>query len=129
MSIQARLTDGVSLLVPPLLRAVFSLSLGAMACSPRDPHESTVSPVPAVSPLLVAFQAGPAKPQPPPSREKRIVARAREEVRWHVRYDPSYVPLTFRDGKDTHKPVYPGGDLDSSRGVCTDVVVRALRAG
>ena len=57
----------------------------------------------------------------------RVVARAREEVLRRVSYDPSYVALTFKDGTDTKRAVYPGGDLDPSRGVCTDVVVRALR--
>ena len=33
-----------------------------------------------------------------------------------VIYDPAYVSLAF-----------PGGDIDRSRGVCTDVVIRALR--
>ncbi len=46
-----------------------------------------------------------------------ILVRAREEVARHVVYDPSYVRLA-----------YPLGDVDSDHGVCTDVVVRALRA-
>jgi len=56
------------------------------------------------------------------------VARARGEVDRQVVYDPAYVRLSFRAGADTGHVVYPGGDLDASRGVCTDVVVRALRA-
>ena len=48
---------------------------------------------------------------------QRVVARAREEVVRHVAYDSRYVQIG-----------YPGGDVDPSRGVCTDVVVRALRA-
>jgi uncharacterized protein len=47
-----------------------------------------------------------------------VLARARAEVARAVVYDPSYVRLA-----------YPGGDVDPSRGVCTDVVVRALRDG
>jgi uncharacterized protein YijF (DUF1287 family) len=46
----------------------------------------------------------------------RVVARAREEVTRRVSYDPRYARIP-----------YPNGDVDSSRGVCTDVVVRALR--
>jgi uncharacterized protein YijF (DUF1287 family) len=46
----------------------------------------------------------------------RVVARAREEVTRRVSYDPSYTRIP-----------YPNGDVDPSRGVCTDVVVRALR--
>lgn len=49
-------------------------------------------------------------------RAATIVARAREEVARRVSYDPSYVALA-----------YPGGDVDPSRGVCTDVVIRSLR--
>jgi len=65
-----------------------------------------------------------------PARERQasIVARAREEVERRVTYDPSYVRLTFHAGEDTGRFVYPGGDRDPDHGVCTDVVVRALRA-
>ena len=41
---------------------------------------------------------------------------ARRQVGVTVRYDPAYVRLD-----------YPGGDVAADRGVCTDVVVRALR--
>jgi len=47
---------------------------------------------------------------------RQIVLRAREEVTRGVAYDSSYLSLA-----------YPGGDVAASRGVCTDVVVRALR--
>lgn len=47
----------------------------------------------------------------------RVLLRAREEVARRVAYDPSYVGLS-----------YPGGDVDPAHGVCTDVVIRALRA-
>lgn len=47
----------------------------------------------------------------------KIVAHARIQLGWGTLYDPSYVRLT-----------YPGGDVPKNRGVCTDVVVRALRA-
>ena len=52
-----------------------------------------------------------------PSVGARIVAHARIQIGWNTRYDPSYVRLSF-----------PGGDLPRDRGVCTDVVVRALRS-
>jgi uncharacterized protein YijF (DUF1287 family) len=67
-------------------------------------------------------------PSSPPTREAKIVARAREEVARHVAYDAAYFRLSFLDEKDTGRAVYPGGDLDPRRGVCTDVVIRALRA-
>lgn len=45
-----------------------------------------------------------------------LVAAARAQVGVTVRYDPSYFSLG-----------YPEGDPPQDRGVCTDVVVRALR--
>jgi len=45
-----------------------------------------------------------------------IVASARFQVGKTTIYDPAYVSLA-----------YPGGDVPIERGVCTDVVVRALR--
>lgn len=45
-----------------------------------------------------------------------LVAAARKQIGVTVIYDPAYVRLP-----------YPGGDVPASRGVCTDVVIRALR--
>ena len=45
-----------------------------------------------------------------------IVAAARRQVGVTVHYDPAYRSLKF-----------PGGDVAADRGVCTDVIVRALR--
>ncbi|MDR2872535.1 MAG: DUF1287 domain-containing protein [Xanthomonadaceae bacterium] len=45
------------------------------------------------------------------------VAAARTQIGVTNSYDPAYVVLS-----------YPGGDVAEDRGVCTDVVVRALRA-
>ena len=50
------------------------------------------------------------------SEPSRLTAAARDQVGVTVTYDPTYVPLEF-----------PGGDLPRDRGVCTDVVIRALR--
>ncbi len=50
------------------------------------------------------------------STQAKIVAGARAQI--GIGYDPAYVKLT-----------YPGGDVAKTTGVCTDVVVRALRAG
>lgn len=47
----------------------------------------------------------------------KIVANARVQLGWNTVYDPAYVKLG-----------YPGGDVPKDRGVCTDVVIRALRA-
>lgn len=45
-----------------------------------------------------------------------LVTAARGQVGKTVTYDPAYVSMK-----------YPGGDLPEDRGVCTDVVIRALR--
>ena len=46
-----------------------------------------------------------------------IVAAARSQIGITVKYAPSYEPIKF-----------PNGDLPLERGVCTDVLIRALRA-
>lgn len=45
-----------------------------------------------------------------------IVAAARDQIGKTTIYDGAYVGLD-----------YPGGDVPLERGVCTDVVIRALR--
>lgn len=47
-----------------------------------------------------------------------LVEAARSQIGVTTRYDGSYVKLD-----------YPGGDVEPERGVCTDVVIRALRKG
>ncbi|MES2995920.1 MAG: DUF1287 domain-containing protein [Verrucomicrobiota bacterium] len=49
---------------------------------------------------------------------EKIVVAARKQVDVTVSYDPAYVRLA-----------YPGGDVPRDRGVCTDVLVRAMRDG
>lgn len=49
---------------------------------------------------------------------EKIVEAARKQVGVTLVYDPAYVSLE-----------YPGGDVPRERGVCTDVVIRALRDG
>jgi uncharacterized protein YijF (DUF1287 family) len=46
----------------------------------------------------------------------RVAAAALAQTKIPTLYDPSYVKLA-----------YPGGDVPSGRGVCTDVVIRAYR--
>ena len=48
--------------------------------------------------------------------DSRLPALARQQIGVTIEYDGSYESLS-----------YPGGDVPSSRGVCTDVVIRALR--
>jgi len=70
--------------------------------------------------LIIAFLANPvfdspvfASPVP-----SRLADAARDQIGVTVIYDPAYAALEF-----------PGGDLPRDRGVCTDVVIRALRDG
>jgi uncharacterized protein YijF (DUF1287 family) len=49
-------------------------------------------------------------------RAKQLIAAARWQVGVTLVYDPNYTRLG-----------YPGGDVPRSKGVCTDVVVRAYR--
>jgi len=70
-------------------------------------------------------QAQQQKPEPQeprrvdsPAPSPPIVAAARDQIGKTVRYDPSYVGLE-----------YPMGDVPIDRGVCTDVIIRALRSG
>ena len=51
-----------------------------------------------------------------PPRAAKFVAAARQQIGITISYDPAYSSLTF-----------PGGDVPRSRGVCTDVVIRAYR--
>lgn len=64
-----------------------------------------------IATLFLAAHAGPsAAPRP------SIVDAARSQVGVTTRYDPAYKRLP-----------YPGGDVPLEAGVCTDVVIRALR--
>lgn len=49
---------------------------------------------------------------------EKIVTAARAQIGVTMGYDPAYVKLA-----------YPNGDVPQDRGVCTDVVIRALRRG
>jgi uncharacterized protein YijF (DUF1287 family) len=78
--------------------------------------------------LTVVAQAvlGPASPPPPDmpvfaraeGDAERLVAAGLHQIGVTTIYDPAYVTLK-----------YPGGDVASERGVCTDVIVRAYRSG
>lgn len=48
----------------------------------------------------------------------KILEAARKQIGVTVSYDPAYVALA-----------YPGGDVPRDRGVCTDVLIRAMRDG
>jgi len=93
-----------------LLALVACLLLG---CEPgAADSEQAATSTPAATRQKAAPPIRSAKPSPP------IVAAARSQIGQTVTYDGSYVGLE-----------YPMGDVPIDRGVCTDVVVRALRAG
>ena len=50
------------------------------------------------------------------TRANALVVAARRQIGVTIHYDPAYTRIA-----------YPGGDVPASRGVCTDVVIRAFR--
>lgn len=81
--------------------------LGVLASGCGDGHGAPATAPVTAAPTVVV--------PPPPSPV--LIAAARKQIGVTVRYDPTYVVLP-----------YPGGDVPQDRGVCTDVVIRALRA-
>lgn len=67
-------------------------------------------PVPAQDVSPTHADTAPAPPAPP------LVAAARAQIGIVRIYDPAYFSVS-----------YPGGDVPADRGVCTDVIIRALR--
>src|SRR6266446_6310020 len=72
--------------------------------------------------VLLASQASTAQIKPGDSAPgmaflKKLAAAAEERSHHAVRYDPAYVRIP-----------YPGGDVPSDTGVCTDEIIRAYRA-
>lgn len=85
-----------------------SLGCALTACTGSEaaqPATATASKPATVAPPATARTA----PHP-------RVAAARRQIGVTVVYDPAYVVLS-----------YPGGDVAQDRGVCTDVVIRAMR--
>jgi uncharacterized protein YijF (DUF1287 family) len=81
------------------------------AAPPRAPALAlavALSPAPSVAPAAAPAPAFPSSP---------VVARARLEVARGVSYDPAWFAIG-----------YPNGDPAPDKGVCTDVVIRSLRA-
>ncbi|NQT85464.1 DUF1287 domain-containing protein [bacterium] len=68
--------------------------------------------VPATAPPVVTAS----QTTEPDALTSPIAGAARRQIGRTVTYDPSYVGLD-----------YPGGDVPIEKGVCTDVVIRALR--
>lgn len=80
--------------------------------------------------VVVGLVPGAATATPALSPTARaILDGARAEVQRRTRYDFSmaYHLTSYKDGRDTGRPVTSGGDIDPALGVCTDLVVRAMR--
>jgi uncharacterized protein len=71
---------------------------------------------PAIRAAIVAGLAVLALAAPARAGNEDLVKAARRQIGVTIHYDPAYRRLD-----------YPGGDVPSDRGVCTDVIVRALR--
>jgi uncharacterized protein len=54
----------------------------------------------------------------PTDAAQQLIRAADAQIGVTTRYDPAYVTLDF-----------PGGDVPEARGVCTDVLIRAMRSG
>lgn len=64
---------------------------------------------------LGSAQAGPVSDTVPPW-ESALITAARDQIGVTLMYDPAYTSLS-----------YPNGDVPRVKGVCTDVIIRALR--
>lgn len=96
--------------------ALFVLLAGAWAVwAELAPHRARV-----LAQVVTGAVAPPAAPEPSAYTGPMagVIAAAEAQVGVTLRYAPAYAKLAF-----------PGGDIDPSEGVCTDVVIRALRAG
>lgn len=91
-------------------RCVFVACLALAACAPDAPRPATSAD--AVAPAV----ADPAHATADAALSPPLVRAARAQIGVTRHYDPAYVRIP-----------YPGGDVPRDRGVCTDVVVRALR--
>lgn len=87
------------------------LLMGLLATAGIGCQRASESDAATAHPPVAARTADATAPSPP------LVAAARRQVGQTVRYDPAYTVLD-----------YPGGDVALDRGVCTDVIVRALRS-
>lgn len=63
--------------------------------------------------------------------QKKVLAGAKKCLEAKFDYDMTmgYYVCTYKDGENTGSRVFPGGDVAPDMGVCTDVIVRALRWG
>jgi uncharacterized protein len=97
----------MNLILPPKLLLILALAL-TVSCQEIGSADNTLLPTaaPATKPL----------PADTPKEVAAMLASAVEQTKITRTYDPAYVVLS-----------YPNGDIPIERGVCTDVVIRAMR--
>lgn len=99
-----------------IVLAIIAICLVAAAAEAIPRHYWAVGWQLATSP----FAAPPAPVEKPfleaSAWSKKLVGSAERQIGETVTYDPAYANLAF-----------PGGDIPRVRGVCTDVVIRAMR--
>ena len=88
----------------------FALSCVSTACSDSNAQAGSQARAPSSASAIRTTHAATT------SHAVALATAARRQIGVTVGYDPAYVRLP-----------YPGGDVPASRGVCTDVVIRALR--
>ncbi len=103
--------------VTPTMVGLLAVALIGCDGGPSDTEPSG----PATKPAITGGELPPPTPPDPQadrpkSKGELLAEAARTQVGVTVTYDPAYVRLG-----------YPGGDVPADRGVCIDVVVRALR--
>ena len=90
------------------------LLLGTLLCALIWPMSGCSDSAAQPAPRQRIAESNAAHPITP--RATALVAAARRQIGITVSYDPAYTRIP-----------YPNGDVPASRGVCTDVVIRALR--
>ena len=65
------------------------------------------------------------------TNQQKVLDGAKKCLEAKFSYDMTmgYYVCTYKDGENTGSKVFPGGDVAPDMGVCTDVIVRALRWG
>jgi len=103
--------EGENMMRAPWMVILLLVGLAGLAnCSTKTQDKATTKP--ASQPATRSTSDAPAV-----DAEHAIVAAARNQIGKTLSYDPSYTTLS-----------YPNGDVPIEKGVCTDVVIRALRS-
>jgi len=67
----------------------------------------------------------------PPVNQKILLGAEKEienKTRYNRKMNTKFFPPVYRNGVKTKHSVYPNGDVNPEEGVCTDLVIRALRS-